>query len=82
MGLELSELLLRRFQLIDTNQSADNLVFFWNRTNDKRSLNRWNGSRHNPNNHYSGGVTWSSDLVNPDCGEETQNRGRRSSCNS
>ena len=81
MGLQLSELLLRRFQLIDTNQSADNLVFFWNRTNDQRSSTRWNRSRHIPN-HYSRGVTWSGDLVNPDSGEETQNRGRRSSCNS
>ena len=82
MGLELSELLLSRFQLIDTNQSAENLVFSWNRTNDKRSSTRWNGSRHIPNNHYSRGITWSSDLVNPDSGEETQNRGRHSSCNS
>ena len=56
MGLELSGLLLRRFQLIDTNQFADNLVFFWNRTKDKRSSTRWNGSRHIFNNHYSRGV--------------------------
>ena len=82
MGPELSGLLLRRFQLIDTNQSADNFLFFWNRINDNRSLNRWHEWIHIFNNHYSRGVTWSSDLVNPDSGEETQNRGRRSSCDS
>src|ERR1051325_5322462 len=76
------KLSLSRFQSIDTNQLADHFVFFWNRANDNRSLTRWNWSRHISNNHYSRGVTWSSDLVNPDSGEETQNRGRRSSCNS
>src|SRR5262245_47482081 len=73
VGPELSERSLRRFHLIDTYQFAENFVFFWNRTNDKRSLTRWNWSIHISNNHYSRGVTWGGDLVNTESGEETQN---------